>query len=450
MAYLEDSIRREYTASNTGLSMPKKQSKTAQKAKKTIAALTLLLASCTNTTINPPTPPINPPEPPTHPIHGQLHQCEKTTAEEYQEQHNLPFNITPYDTNTPECFTTDEKTLVQTLQDLHEKGVETETLQQIINRFTTVGPIIPHAVRRTHQEYTKEKEYDPQLTFNATTIGILDLHQMLAWSLPSRHADPEIYHPLGGKILDQPPTNYPINYQTGIVSGPDWLNTTPELLTGLKKFEGIEECNTGENILNVSSINMNLHREIDPNSPTHRELLWYEATLPTLPGALVMVSEILVELRPLPYEHNSANIGFKQHIHPYDRTLVDTPYLEFRLTHTMPDKVRYFGIDDLSLVLNQKVTPEDIQLYVNPYMPAFLLDFTVLAEPDFGKGYGNEHFTTEEPIGPARANGQRVIDIMMARHYPEGIRALPIQPRYSQNNMIYAPCTIFAPLPDKR
>jgi hypothetical protein len=420
-------------------------------AKKTLAALTLLLASCTNTTINPPTPPINPPEPPTHPIHGQLHQCEKTTAKEYQEQHNLPFNITPYDTNTPECFTTDEKTLVQTLQDLHAKGVETETLQQIINRFTTVGPIIPHAVRRTHQEYTKEKEYDPELTFNATTIGILDLHQMLpAWSLPSRWHDPNIIPPGQDPLFIEPLTNYPINYNTNRPSGPDWLNETPEMLSGLKKFEGIEECNVGENILNVSSINMNLYRGLDPNSPTLGEIIWHEVTLPTLPGALVMVSEILVELRTIPYEHNSANIGFKQHIHPYDRTLVDTPYLEYRLTHIKPDKVRYFNTEDLGLTLEQKVNPEDIKFYVNPHMPAFLLDFTVLAEPDFGKGYGNEHFTTEEPIGPARGSGKRVIDIMMARHYPEGIQILPIQPRYSQNFKVYSPCSGFAGLPDER
>ena len=404
----------------------------------------------------------------TAPGGGPLFVPAGVSASEYGS--SLPFDISAYDSNAPGVFTVDEMSLVDVLSDLHRDGVGVSVLQGIVDRFHTVGPVIPHAVRRSYEEYKKDREFDSELVFGASTIGVHDPHQMLpVWSLPSRWADPSFVPDGFDPVIDDPPTGFPINYAVNRVSGPDWLNEDrSRLLSGLKLFAGVEACNVGENILNVSSMNMNLYRGLDDDSPTGWEVLWRDVSLPTLPGAHVTVEDIFIERRG-PFEHDRANVRFREHVHPYDRSLVDTPWLEHSLGHVTPGELRYFSKDDFSFSEGDVVGASDVSLRVTPFMPAYLLDFLMTGPPTFGAGYdivvhpsmmddpefARAYSSGSIPslfggIGPVRGSGKRVVDVMMADFYPEGIQVRPVQPRYSQNLKVYAPCSVFAGEPTIR
>ena len=116
----------------------------------------------------------------------------------------------------------------------------------------------------------------------------------------------------------------------------------------------------------------------------------------------------------------------------------------------VPGRVRHFSREDFAFSVGDAVTPDDVRVFVNPHMGAFLLDYVLLGPAEFGVGYGNEFFAVDDAIGPRRGSGKRVVDVTMARFYPEGIQARPIQPRYSQNLMVYAPCSRFSGEPATR
>jgi hypothetical protein len=285
------------------------------------------------------------------------------------------------------------------------------------------------------------------LEFNAGTIGVVDLHQMLpVWSLPGRRADPSI-----SDDLVESPTAFPINYAVGRISAPDWSNPSDaDFLGYLEKFEGIDECSFGGRGLASSTLKMNLHRDFDPDSPTLMEVLWHQVSLPTLPGAYVTVKDIFVERLPQYVDHHRANITFREHVHLYDRSLVDTPWRDHVLSHVTEVQSPLWvpegsGIDPATVftfAVGDSVVPSDIELYVVPWMPAFLLDYTLEVPSDFGVGYGNEHFAVDDPIGPERGgfSGNLLVDLLAGRYSPDGVRNLTVQPRYPQNFLIQASC----------
>ena len=384
---------------------------------------------------------------------GPSFECVGESAAEYGS--GLPFDVSSYDSNAPGCFTVDEKHLVDVLTDVYDRevsgrdidpGDETAitagTLQGIVDRFVTVGPVIPNAVLLSYEAFVVDREFDPELEFDASTIGSLSLHQMLpVWSLPSRYADPGVSAPL----ITESPTDFPSNPHVERISGLDWSDPSdPDFLGFIKKFTGIEECNVGGRGILSSTIKMNLYRGFDSTSPVAPyELLWYEISLPTLPGAHVTVHDIFVERLSSIIDHERANITFREHIHPYDRTLVDTPWRDHRLSHTTWSKnplLIQAGIPP-PFAVGDEVTPSDVSLFVTPYMPAFLLDYILLVPENFGVGYGNDHFGMDEPIGPLRPNGYRAAEVLGAQFYPEGVQNRDVRPRYNQDNRIIAPCT---------
>ena len=359
---------------------------------------------------------------------------------------SLPFDISAYDSNAPGVFTVDEMSLVDVLSDLHADGVDVSVLQGMVDRFQTVGPVIPHAVRRSYEEFVKERVFDSELVFDASTIGIVDLHQMLpAWSLPGRHADPDI-----AEVLSESPTSFPINYAAESISGPDWSDPSAGAFLGyLKKFAGVDECNGGGRGFASSTLKMNMHREAAaPDSVIPPEVLWHEVSLPTLPGSFVRVRSIFVERRSHYIDHHRANITFREYVHPYDRSLVDTPWFDHLLSHVAAVKEPVWipsggdPADVFAFAVGDVVTPDAVSLYLTPWFPAFLLDYILMVPGDYGVGYGNEHFAVEDPISPLRAglSGRRIIDLLAGRFYPEGVRVLSVQPRYNQNFLIQAAC----------